>query len=77
MVAPANARAIATLCRGLEGIPLALELAGAKAQTLTAGEMARRLTERFELLATRRPGVPQRLRALRAATRSSSGACVL
>src|SRR5262249_48348917 len=50
-----NAGAIADLCRSLEGIPLAIELAAARAQSLTPAQMVERLSEKFaSLLSARR-----------------------
>jgi predicted ATPase/DNA-binding SARP family transcriptional activator len=62
-----NAAAVAALCRGLEGIPLALELAAARAQVLTPAQMAADLSHRFDLLASRQRNVAERHRTLRAA----------
>jgi predicted ATPase len=45
-----NAPAVAQICRRLDGIPLALELAAARTQALTAQQLARRLEQRFRLL---------------------------
>jgi predicted ATPase/DNA-binding SARP family transcriptional activator len=66
-VTPGNAPAIAALCGRLEGIPLAIELAAARVQVLTPAQMAGQLGDRFSLLVTRRRGVPERHRTLRAA----------
>jgi len=66
-VTPANARAVADLCNRLEGIPLALELAGARAQVLTPAQMLGQLEHRFEFLVSRKRDVPDRHRTLRAA----------
>ena len=49
-----NARAIRDVCRKLDGIPLAIELAAAWVPTLTPDQIAARLDDRFRLLA--RPG---------------------
>jgi predicted ATPase len=46
----ANATAVAEVCRGLDGIPLAIELAAARLPLLTAEQIAARLTDRFGLL---------------------------
>lgn len=46
----ANAAAIAEICRRLDGIPLALELAAARVKGLTVEQIARRLDDRFRLL---------------------------
>ncbi len=43
--------AVAEICDCLDGLPLAIELAAARARTLALGEMARRLDDRFRLLA--------------------------
>jgi predicted ATPase len=44
-------RAVEELCRRLDGIPLAIELAAARAATMTPVEIAGHLDERFRLLA--------------------------
>lgn len=44
------------LCRRLDGIPLAIELAAACLLTLSVGQIIDRLDHRFRLLAARRPG---------------------
>jgi predicted ATPase len=48
-----NATAVAELCRRLEGLPLAIELAAARAATLPASEILRRYATSIDLL--RRP----------------------
>jgi len=45
-----NAAAIAQVCRQLDGIPLALELAAARLTALSVQEIARRIDDRFRLL---------------------------
>jgi predicted ATPase/DNA-binding SARP family transcriptional activator len=45
-----NAPAIARVCRRLDGIPLALELAAARVKTLRVEQIAARLDDRFRLL---------------------------
>jgi predicted ATPase len=45
-----NADAIAQLCRRLDGIPLAIELAAARVGSMTPNEIADRLDQRFRLL---------------------------
>ena len=62
-----NAPALAELCDRLEGIPLAIELAAARAQVLTPAQMLEQLANRFEFLVSRRRGVVERQRTLRAA----------
>jgi predicted ATPase len=60
-----NAPDIAELCRRLEGLPLAIELAASRIVGMTPREILDRLTERFRLLQTRAPDLPARQRALR------------
>lgn len=45
-----NAAAIASICLRLDGIPLAIELAAARARSLSAEEINHRLDQRFRLL---------------------------
>jgi predicted ATPase/DNA-binding XRE family transcriptional regulator len=45
-----NASAIVQICRRLDGIPLALELAAARVQALAPDQIAARLDQRFRLL---------------------------
>ncbi|HET6315589.1 MAG TPA: tetratricopeptide repeat protein, partial [Chloroflexota bacterium] len=45
-----NAVAVATICRRLEGIPLAIELAAARVKLLSAAQIAERLDHSFQLL---------------------------
>ncbi|GAB4457417.1 MAG: hypothetical protein OHK0029_17150 [Armatimonadaceae bacterium] len=62
-----NASAVAELCRRLDGIPLAIELAAAWSAILTPAQMLQRLGKRFELLVSRRREGPERHRTLRGA----------
>jgi predicted ATPase/DNA-binding SARP family transcriptional activator/class 3 adenylate cyclase/uncharacterized protein HemY len=64
-VSNANAAAVAALVTGLEGIPLAIELAAARIQVLTPSQMLAQLGNRFDFLATRRRDAPERQRTLR------------
>jgi predicted ATPase/transcriptional regulator with XRE-family HTH domain len=61
-----NAPAVATICRRLDGIPLAIELAAARARILTPEQIAARLDARFRLLTGGDAAVP-RQETLRAA----------
>ncbi len=61
-----NASAVAEICRRLDGIPLAIELAAARAATMKASDIAARLDERFRLLTGRRRGTLERHQTLRA-----------
>ena len=45
-----NASAVAQICRRLDGIPLAIELAAARLKVLPVGQIAARLDDRFSLL---------------------------
>ncbi|HEX2313501.1 MAG TPA: BTAD domain-containing putative transcriptional regulator [Thermomonospora sp.] len=62
-----DADAVATICRRLDGIPLALELAAARVRTLGVRRLAERLDDRFRLLSAGRRDAPARQRTLRAA----------
>ncbi|MDT7713359.1 MAG: hypothetical protein QOG46_2117, partial [Pseudonocardiales bacterium] len=48
-----NAAAVTRICRRLDGIPLALELAAARLQVLSPAQVAARLEDRFRLLTGR------------------------
>ncbi len=47
---PSSAAAVARICRRLDGIPLALELAAARVRALSVAQLAERLDDRFRLL---------------------------
>ncbi|HET7247102.1 MAG TPA: tetratricopeptide repeat protein, partial [Streptosporangiaceae bacterium] len=49
-VTETNADDVARICRALDGMPLAIELAAARLRTLSAAQLAERLDARFELL---------------------------
>ena len=61
-----NARAIETICRQLDGIPLAIELAAARVNVLSPEELSHRLAERFRLLKGATRGALPRQQTLRA-----------
>jgi predicted ATPase/DNA-binding SARP family transcriptional activator/Tfp pilus assembly protein PilF len=62
-----NAAAVSDICRQLDGIPLAVELAAARIRALTAAQLSARLGNRFRLLTGgSRAGLP-RHRTLEAA----------
>jgi len=63
----ANAAEIAQLCRALEGIPLALELAAARIATLSPRQMLGKLEHRLDFLVGRKQDFSRRHRTLRAA----------
>jgi predicted ATPase len=62
-----NVAAVSEICRRLDGIPLAIELAAARVNALTAGQLAARLDDRVRLLAGASRGGLPRHRTLRAA----------
>lgn len=62
-----NMAAAADVCRQLDGLPLAIELAAARVPLLGARGLADRLDERLRLLRQATHGVPERHRTLRAA----------
>ncbi|QWF78652.1 hypothetical protein HUW46_02050 [Amycolatopsis sp. CA-230715] len=61
-----NAAAVAAICRKLDGIPLALELAATRIRALGAAELLNRLDDRFRLLDGGLRDAPARQRTLRA-----------
>jgi predicted ATPase/DNA-binding SARP family transcriptional activator len=66
-----NARAVAELCERLDGLPLAIELAAARAAVLSPAEMLAHLEQRFAFLVSRQRDMPSRHRTLRAAIEGS------
>lgn len=61
---PDNAAAVLDICRRLDGIPLALELAAARVRAMSVHTMAPRLAESFRLVATQDETVAPRQRTL-------------
>ena len=61
-----NASAVAEICRRLDGIPLAIELAAARVRVLAPGQIAAELSDRFGLLTGGVRGAPARQRTLEA-----------
>jgi predicted ATPase/class 3 adenylate cyclase len=61
-----NAAEVVRICRRLDGIPLALELAAARVRSLSVGEIAQRLDDRFQLLTGGSRTVVARQQTLRA-----------
>ncbi|WP_307800511.1 BTAD domain-containing putative transcriptional regulator [Actinomadura nitritigenes] len=62
----ASAPWVASICRRLDGVPLALELAATRVRAFGVRELAARLDDRFRVLAGGRRGGPERQRTLRA-----------
>jgi predicted ATPase/DNA-binding SARP family transcriptional activator len=61
-----TAGAVARICRALDGIPLAIELAAARVRALTPAQVAGRLDDRFALLSTGTRAALPRHQTLRA-----------
>ncbi|GAA3241376.1 helix-turn-helix transcriptional regulator [Actinocorallia longicatena] len=59
--------AVADVCRMLDGVPLALELAAARMRVLSVRQLSARLVDRFGLLSAGDRTAPSRQRTLRAA----------
>jgi predicted ATPase len=62
-----NAPALASICRRLDGIPLAIELAAARTRSMSIDELDRRLDRSLALLAGGSRTLPRRQQTLRAA----------
>jgi predicted ATPase/DNA-binding CsgD family transcriptional regulator len=62
-----NYSAIVQLCRTLDGVPLAIELAAARIRALSVEQIAARLDDRFRLLASGDRTAPPRQQTLQAA----------
>ena len=66
-VTPENLEAIEQICRRLEGLPLAIELAAARTRLLPPTALLSRLTNRLQVLTGGAADLPERQRTLRAA----------
>jgi predicted ATPase/DNA-binding CsgD family transcriptional regulator len=66
-ITAANRAAVTAICRALDGLPLAIELAAAWAGVLSADQIAALLADRFRLLTADGLARPRRQRTLRAA----------
>jgi predicted ATPase/DNA-binding CsgD family transcriptional regulator len=62
-----NVSAVSALCRSLDGVPLAIELAAAWVRVLSVEQIVARLDDRFRLLTSGDRTAPPRQRTLRAA----------
>src|SRR5262249_36885512 len=68
-----NAAAVAEICRRLEGLPLAIELASARIRLLNPAELLDRLGRSLDALGTGMVDLPERQRTLRATVEWSVG----
>ncbi|WP_345801577.1 DUF4062 domain-containing protein [Microbacterium sp. AZCO] len=64
-VSPENADAVAAICRAVDGVPLAIELAAARVRSLSVEEILERLDSALTLLVGGARDLPERQRALR------------
>ncbi|MGY2873644.1 putative ATPase/DNA-binding CsgD family transcriptional regulator [Marmoricola sp. URHA0025 HA25] len=70
-----NRATVVELCRTLDGIPLAIELAAVWLRILSPAQILERLEDRFRLLSGGRPAMPARQRALDATVGWSHDLC--
>jgi predicted ATPase len=70
---PGNATAVAEICRRLEGLPLAIELAAARTRLLDPATLLHRLTASLDALGTGAVDLPERQQTLRATVEWSVG----
>lgn len=61
-----NAESVAQICRQLDGLPLAIEMAAARVRSLSVQEVEARLADRFQLLTTGSKAALSRHQTLRA-----------
>ena len=74
-ITPENAANVIRLCRRLDGIPLAIELAAVQLRALPLDELLDRLNHRFTVLTGGRPGALPRHQTLRMAIEWSQELC--
>lgn len=58
-IEPDSARTVALICRRLDGIPLAIELAAARIEVMSVGDILERLEGRFRLLTSGATPIPR------------------
>jgi non-specific serine/threonine protein kinase len=74
-VNPDNSATVVRLCRRLDGIPLAIELAAVQLRALDLEELTQRLDRRFKVLTGGHPGALERHQTLRTAIEWSHDLC--
>jgi predicted ATPase/DNA-binding CsgD family transcriptional regulator len=72
---PQNQDTVAKVCRRLDGVPLAIELAAVRLRVLSAEQILDRLEDRFQLLTAGKRDGPPRHQTLHAAVEWSFGLC--
>ncbi|MDT9698111.1 LuxR C-terminal-related transcriptional regulator [Streptomyces sp. P17] len=74
-VGEGNQHAVARLCRRLDGLPLAIELAAVRVRALGVDQLVERLDDRYQLLTGGSPASAPRHRTLRSAVDWSHDLC--
>jgi non-specific serine/threonine protein kinase len=74
-ITPENVAHVIRVCRRLDGMPLAIELAAVQLRVLPLGELLDRLNHRFTVLTGGRPGALSRHQTLRTAIEWSHDLC--
>ncbi|GAA4543938.1 LuxR family transcriptional regulator [Pseudonocardia xishanensis] len=72
---PRGLATIARICRRLDGLPMAIELAADRLDVLSLAELDERLDDAYRLLARSKRGAPARQRTLQALVDSSYALC--
>lgn len=72
LLTPENVPAVIAICRAVDGVPLAIELAAARARSLSVGQILERLDSALTLLVGGARDLPERQRALRSTIRWST-----
>ena len=70
-----NQDVVATICRRLDGLPLAIELAAVRLRVMSVDQILERLTDRYSLLTTGSRGAPARQQTLQWCIDWSYGLC--
>ncbi|MBV9381486.1 MAG: LuxR family transcriptional regulator [Streptosporangiaceae bacterium] len=74
-VTAGNQDAVVKICDRLDGLPLAIELAAVRLRALSPQQIAQRLSDRYQLLATTLRGAPTRQQTLRSCIEWSYDLC--